>query len=88
MAVGKRSDEMRQPANMCTVYNMIQHNMGKRVLVRTNQGRNRFDEAEGVIEEMHPYVFCVRLDSDEDDSVKTVSYSYTDVLIRDVELVF
>lgn len=79
---------MRQPANMCTVYNMISRNMGKRVLIRTNQGRNRFDEAEGFIEEMHPHVFCVRLDNDDDVSNKTVSYSYTDVLIRDVELVF
>ena len=52
---------MRQPANMCKVYNMIQDNIGKRVLVRTNQGRNRFDEEEGVIEEMHPHVFCIKV---------------------------
>ena len=77
---------MRQPANVCKVYSMIQHNIGKKVLVRTNQGRNRFDEAEGVIEAMHPYVFCIRVADDE--SEKTVSFSYTDVLIRDVELVF
>ena len=77
---------MRQPANMCRVYNMIQDNIGKRVLVRTNQGRNRFDEEEGVIEEMHPHVFCIKVDKDE--GFKTLSFSYTDVLIKDVELVF
>ncbi|MBP5178038.1 MAG: Veg family protein [Lachnospiraceae bacterium] len=77
---------MRQPANMCKVYNMIQDNIGKRVLVRTNQGRNRFDEEEGVIEEMHPHVFCIKVG--EEDNLKTLSFSYTDVLIRDVELVF
>ena len=77
---------MRQPANMCKVYNMIQDNIGKRVLVRTNQGRNRFDEEEGVIEEMHPHVLCIKVG--EEDNLKTLSFSYTDVLIRDVELVF
>jgi len=77
---------MRQPANVCKVYSMIQHNIGKKVLVRTNQGRNRFDEEEGVIDEMHPHVFCIKVDNDE--GIKTLSFSYTDVLIRDVELVF
>ena len=77
---------MRQPVSMSKVYNLIQHNIGKRVLIRTNQGRNRFDEEEGVIEAMHPHVFCVKIDSE--GTVKTLSFSYTDVLIKDVELVF
>lgn len=79
---------MRQPANMCYIYNMILSNMGKRVLVRENHGRNRCDVAEGVISEMHPHVFCVTFDGDLPDSTKQISYSYTDVLIKDVELVF
>ena len=77
----------RESASISKVYNLIQDNIGKKVLIRTNQGRNRFDEEEGVIETMHPYVFCVKIGSD-DDSCKTISFSYTDVLIRDVELVF
>jgi len=85
MTAGKRT-QMRQPANVSRVYSMIQHNVGKRVLVRTNQGRNRFDEEEGVIDEMHPHIFCIKVDRDE--GIKTLSFSYTDVLIKDVELVF
>lgn len=78
---------MKQPENMCYIYNLILNHMGKRVVVRENHGRNRFDVSEGVISEMHPHVFCVTVDSD-DDSAKQISYSYTDVLIKDVELVF
>ncbi len=79
---------MRQPANMCYIYNLILNNMGKRVLVRENHGRNRSDIAEGVISEMHPHVFCVTYDGDRPEAAKQISYSYTDVLIKDVELVF
>ena len=77
---------MKQPDNMCHIYNLISNHMGKKVVVRENHGRNRFDVSEGVISEMHPHVFCVTIDSDEQS--KQISYSYTDVLIKDVELVF
>lgn len=79
---------MRQPANMCNIYNLILSNMGKRVVVKENHGRNKTDVAEGIIYEMHPHVFCVRVDGDCTEPPKQVSYSYTDVLIKDVELVF
>ncbi len=79
---------MRQPANICRIYNTILSNMGKKVVVRTNHGRNKVDVAEGIIAEMHPHVFCIRFDSDDPEQVKSISYSYTDVLIKDVELVF
>lgn len=79
---------MKQPANMCYIYNLILSNMGKKVVVRENHGRNRCDIAEGVISEMHPHVFCVTVDSNCPDTPKQLSYSYTDVLIKDVELVF
>ena len=38
---------MRQPANICRIYNTILSNMGKKVVVRTNHGRNKVDVAEG-----------------------------------------
>lgn len=79
---------MRQPTNMCNIYNLILNNMGKRVVVRENHGRNRCDITEGIIAEMHPHVFCVRLDGNLPEAAKNISYSYTDVLIKDVELVF
>ena len=79
---------MKQPENMCYIYNLISNHLGKKVLVRENRGRNRYDVSEGVISEMHPHVFCVTVDSDVREASKQISYSYTDVLIKDVELVF
>lgn len=81
-------DNMKQPANLCAAYNSVARNIGKRVKVKTNQGRNRFDVAEGVIRETYPCVFLVELEPVlSEEAGKTMSFSYTDVLTKDVELV-
>ena len=82
---------MRQPANLCAAYNSVVRNIGRRVKIKTNLGRNKVDITEGIIRETYPCVFLVELSSEPaepTESVKTLSFSYTDVLTKDVELVF
>ncbi len=78
---------MKQPDNMCRVRNTVVRNIGKRVKIKANKGRNKVDIAEGVIAATYPCVFLVELDQDLNESKKTISFSYTDVLTREVELV-
>lgn len=78
---------MKQPDNMCRIRNAIVNSMGKRVKIRTNKGRNRIDITEGVISATYPCVFLIQLDAEAEESAKTMSFSYTDVLTREVELV-
>ncbi|MBP5159973.1 MAG: Veg family protein [Lachnospiraceae bacterium] len=80
---------MKQPVcSVSTIKKTIISNVGKKVQIRTNLGRNRYDLSEGVIDKTYPCVFLVKLDNDSNDLAKTVSYSYTDVLTKEVELVF
>lgn len=79
---------MRQPASMNTIRDTIVNNTGRKVIIRTNLGRNRIGVAEGIIDKTYPCVFLVRLDNSPKDAVKTISYSYTDILTKEVELVF
>lgn len=79
---------MRQPASMNTIRDTIVNNTGRKVIIRTNLGRNRIGVAEGIIDKAYPCVFLVRLDNSPKDAVKTISYSYTDILTKEVELVF
>lgn len=58
--------------------------IGSKVIVRANKGRRRFDVREGVISEVYPHIFMIELD--KNDTSKTVSYTYTDVLTKDVQL--
>lgn len=78
---------MRQPENMCYVRNTVVNNIGKKVKIRSNRGRNKIDIAEGIISATYPCVFLVQLEGEIAESIKTMSFSYTDVLTKDVELV-
>ncbi len=59
--------------------------VGQKVIVKANKGRKKVVERRGVLEKTYPSIFVVRL---EDDRLvgRRVSYSYTDVLTRTVEL--
>lgn len=69
------------------VRNAVKNHTGKKVKVRINRGRHRIDETEGIISETYSSIFLVTTIGNNDMPVKTMSYSYTDVLTRDVELI-
>ncbi|WP_240377895.1 Veg family protein [Bacillus piscicola] len=59
--------------------------VGKKVTVIANGGRKKTIERSGLLEETYPSVFIVKLDKDK-HPVERISYSYTDVLTKTVEL--
>ena len=54
-------------------------------MLETNKGRQKSLVSSGVIKEAYPAIFTVLLDSSSGPK-RTVSYSYTDVLTRSVEI--
>lgn len=58
--------------------------IGCRMKFRTNLGRCRVVEREGILEELHPNLFVIRIV--EEESQRRTSYTYTDVLTRLVQL--
>ncbi len=58
--------------------------IGKRIKLRANRGRKKIVEAEGVLEETYPKVFVIKLDAS--NSVRRLSYTYSDILTETVEL--
>ena len=59
--------------------------VGKQILIKANKGRKRVVERRGILEKTYPSIFVVRLD-EEKFLGRRVSYSYTDILTRTVEL--
>lgn len=78
---------MRQPANMCAVRNSVVNNVGRRVLIKANKGRNKVDVTEGVISATYPSVFIIQVKDAYTESCKVMSFQYADVLTREVEIV-
>ena len=69
------------------VRNAVADQMGKRVKIRINRGRHKVDVSEGIISETYPSIFLIKIQETEDMPVRTVSYSYTDILTKDVEII-
>lgn len=63
----------------------LEPHVGSRVMLRANGGRRKTIERTGVLEEIYPSVFIVKLD-EEQHAFKRVSYSYADILTESVEV--
>ena len=61
-------------------------NFGSKVKIRANRGRHKIDITEGTISKTYPSIFLVEIVNDLDATTQTVSYSYTDVLTKDVQM--
>lgn len=77
---------MRQ-ADVNQVRKVLGNYVGQRVRVRANMGRHKFNVSEGVILETYPSIFTIKVDIGEGCAKdKMVSFSYTDVLTKNVQL--
>lgn len=63
----------------------IEAHIGSNVRLRANKGRKRIVVREGVLEAAYPNLFVVNIEN-EFESSRKVSYTYTDVLTKTVEM--
>lgn len=63
----------------------IENHVGEKVTLKANGGRRKVLINKGVIEKTYPNIFVIRL---EHDTQRTVTYSYSDVLTKTVQIVF
>ena len=60
----------------------IGEKIGQKIIVKGSLGRSKSFEKEATIEKTYPNIFLVKYEENN----RTVSYNYTDVLTRTVEL--
>ncbi|KAJ53297.1 uncharacterized protein Veg [Clostridium tetanomorphum] len=63
----------------------IESHVGESVTLKANGGRRKTFVNKGTIEKTYPSIFVIRL---ENDTQRTVTYSYSDVLTKTVQLVY
>ena len=73
-------------SDVMKVRHSVDKHIGSRVKIRANRGRHRIDVTEGVISETYPSVFLVKVENKLDSSIQTMSFSYTDVLTKDLQM--
>lgn len=60
----------------------INEKVGQKIIVKGTLGRSKFFEKEATIEKAYPNIFVVKYEEND----RNVTYSYTDVLTRTVEV--
>lgn len=76
---------MEKVKTIAAIKRDIEDQIGDKVTLKANGGRKKILVNNGVIESAHPSIFVVRL---ENDIQRTVTYSYSDVLTKTVQLYF
>ena len=71
--------------NVSRVRNDIARFVGSKVKLEANKGRSKAVITEGVLDNIYPSIFTIRLDNEEEKQ-RTVSFSYTEILTRTIEL--
>lgn len=71
--------------NLTDIKNRISSIKGKNIDISINRGRKKIDSYLGVVENIYPSVFTVKILNDQ--QLKNVTCSYSDVLCGDVKII-
>lgn len=63
----------------------LEHYVGHRVRLRANKSRKRVVVQEGVIEEIYPSIFVIKVE-EANKNPRKVSFCYSDLLTHNIEL--
>lgn len=75
------------PTTLATIKKDMECKIGCELMLVAQTGRKRQTERKGILAETYPSVFVVDLDPEE-NSFERVSYSYSDILTKTVEIEF
>jgi uncharacterized protein Veg len=77
---------MAEKNDLFQIKKNIETCIGEKVQLKANKGRKKAFIKEGVIENSYPSIFIIKFEN-EYETTRRVSYSYTDILTKAVELV-
>lgn len=77
---------MIEKGDLFQIKKNIEGCIGEKVQLKANKGRKKAFIKEGIIENSYPSIFIVKFENDY-ETTRRVSYSYTDILTKAVELV-
>ncbi|MHC5522496.1 Veg family protein [Ligilactobacillus saerimneri] len=73
------------PSSLENIKKRLDERIGSKLTITSQAGRKKVTRRHGVLVKTFPRVFIIELD---DSAVKTVSFTYTDILTKSIELNF
>lgn len=77
---------MIEKGDLFQIKKSIENFVGEKVQLKANKGRKKSFIKEGILENTYPSIFTVKFEN-EYETTRRVSYSYTDILTKAVEIV-
>lgn len=74
---------MRNKNVLASIKKDVDSHVGEKVVLKAKGGRRKVLVNKGTLEKTYPSIFIIRLD---DDTQRTVSYSYSDILTETVQI--
>lgn len=78
---------MRGKEVLSAIKDDIEEHIGEKVLLKANSGRRKVVVREGVLEKTYSNIFVIKVEGN-DNSIRMLSYSYSDILTQTVQLVY
>ena len=75
-----------EQAQISKVRASVHQQCGNRVKIQLDRGRNKVDIQEGVIQKAYPSVFTILVDDEQDNAPQSLSFSYTDIITKDIRM--
>ncbi|KNF09792.1 hypothetical protein CLPU_2c02440 [Gottschalkia purinilytica] len=76
---------MVQKNSLADIRASVENYVGRKVRLKANKGRKKTVVKEGVIENAYPSIFVVKINGGY-DTIRRVSYSYSDILTETIEV--
>lgn len=75
-----------EQAQISKVRASVHQQCGNRVKIQLDRGRNKVDIQKGVIQKAYPSVFTILVDDEQDNAPQLLSFSYTDIITKDIRM--
>jgi len=82
----KEGDCLLERNSLAKIRANVESCVGQKVRLKANKGRKKTTIKEGIIESAYPNIFVVKIDGGYNNSIRRVSYSYSDILTETVEV--
>lgn len=83
--INKEGDPLIKRNTLDQIKENVAVHIGEKVRLKANKGRKKTTIREGILENAYPSIFVVKIEGGY-NSVRRVSYSYSDILTETVEV--
>jgi len=83
--INKEGDPLIKRNTLDQIKENVAIHIGEKVRLKANKGRKKTTIREGILENAYPSIFVVKIEGGY-NSVRRVSYSYSDILTETVEV--